>query len=160
MIKSIVPTNQFICAALITYLSKSEYAVYGTTEAVMVLTLVVRKYVSKLTSSPKSISKVFLGFLLRGSLSGRWSTIEDEVHENRQTDRQLLLCTHSAGEDDHYPPNASNTNMSLMCVHYAKRWTAAGWDYINSHHNKQRAKTCFLLQRYCIRLPASKYRDT
>lgn len=35
-----------------------------------VLTLVVRKYVSKLTSPLKSISKVFLGFLLRDSFSG------------------------------------------------------------------------------------------
>lgn len=49
-----------------------------------VLTLVVRKNVSKLTSSLKSISKVFLGFLLRVSLSGKWSTAEDEVRENRR----------------------------------------------------------------------------
>lgn len=52
-----------------------------------VLTLVVRKNVSKLTSSLKSISKVFLGFLLRGSLSGKWSTAEDEVHESREKDQ-------------------------------------------------------------------------
>lgn len=58
--------------------------VFGRTKRF--LTLVVRKYVSKLTSSLKSISKVFLGFLLRVSLSGKWSTAGDEVHESRQED--------------------------------------------------------------------------
>lgn len=74
-------------------LSHSEYAVLGMTKSL--LTLVVRKYVSKLTSSLKSISKVFLGFLLRVSLSDKWSTAEEEEHERGQ--KIVTLHTFSRG---------------------------------------------------------------